>query len=294
VHTLRIQRAPATKTQEMARQRRKRRVDLDIKKTTNIESKLLLKRHGVPPSSKENEDVGIRYPCEKRKHLQEKYVLKENYSRREVFECDICHQGFRTKELKAKHFEAIHLPLVRKWFLNKGVEEMKPTFKSKNCKRKFMYENSIKAQNGDSFKGVVVASSSQMSSHVDSEEYRDYNCALVPQRMKVLKRSQYFVFVENKPASKLNTGSCIEFMANDIIGVLLENVMEAHLDNVAEEFSIVDVDGVDIETLSDLQFSPVTRRSMINFNFTSGFDGLDSKSLLEPPQETNDSLQIDC
>ena len=117
----------------MARQRRKKRVDLDTEKITNIESTLLLKRHGVPQSSNENDDVGIRYPCEKRKHLQEKYVLKENHDRHEVFECDICHQGFRTKELKAKHFEAIHMPLVRKWFSNKGVEEPKPIFQSKNC-----------------------------------------------------------------------------------------------------------------------------------------------------------------
>merc|ERR1712025_171353 len=150
-------------------------------------------------------------------------------------------------------------------------------FQNENCKRKFMFENSMKDHNGNSFKGVVVASSSQKSSHGGSEEYREYNFEIVPQRMKVFKRSQHFVFDENKPASKVKTGSCNEFMVNEIIGVLLENVIEAHLDKVAEEFSIVDVDGVDIETL-------------MNFNFTSGFDGVDSKSLYEPPHETNDSI----
>jgi len=274
---LRLQLAPATKTQEMARQRRKRRVDLDTEKTTNINNNLQ-KRHKIPPSLKENENVGIRYPCEKRKHLQKKCVLKENYGRHEVIECDICHQGFRSKELKAKHFDAIHMPLVRKWFRNKGVEETKPTFKSKICHGKFMFGSSMKAHNGNPCIGEVVASSSQMSLHGGSEEFRDSNFAIVPQRMKkVLNRSQYFVFDENKPANKVKSGSCIEFMVNEIIGVLLENVMEAHLDNIAEEFSIVDVDGVDIETL-------------INFNFTSGFDGVDSKSLLEPPHETFDSI----
>merc|ERR1719430_1605701 len=102
--------------------------------------------------------------------------------------------------------------------------------------------------------------------------------------------TKLLVFHDNEPATvtHLLMDSQSKLVANEIVEIVLNCVMEVHVDKISEDFFVVDENGEDIENIEkDLQYSQIDKSSIINFSSGIGFEGLTSETLLESTRKSS-------
>jgi len=243
-------------------------------------------------------EKSYKYQFSLKRHIMAKHTDKTELHLNQTFsdiKCNLCDQVFGSQELKAEHFDSIHMPLVRNWFSKKRDEGqgLKSKFECKICERKFLFENSLDVHmRTRCIKEVKACSSPEVrvnevceeldtqKSYVEVEDEYSVNATSGPAR----QLTKLLVFHDNEPATgtHLLMNSQSKLVANEIVEIVLNCVMEVHIDKISEDFFVVDENGEDIENIEkDLQYSQSDKSSMINFSSGIGFEGLTSETLLE-------------
>jgi len=94
--------------------------------------------------------VGRSYDCE---ICDKSYRYKWNLSRHDVkihkseekkaseAYCDICQEVFLGRDLKEKHFQSVHMPLIRNYWASKKALNF--SYECESCKKNFMHKRSL-------------------------------------------------------------------------------------------------------------------------------------------------------
>jgi len=102
-------------------------------------------------------DESYRYEWELKRHVKIHDSVVKGAS--EVV-CHICRKGFPGRDQKEKHFQSVHMPLIRRYF-NVKVDP-KTFFECGNCNKRFLLKSSLSLH-------MEKHSDSKSSSHVDVE-----------------------------------------------------------------------------------------------------------------------------
>ena len=77
------------------------------------------------PYSCDQCEKSYKYQFSLRKHIKAKHAEETEPHLNQIFsniKCNLCQEVFKSEELKAKHFESLHMPLVRTWFARKEMQ----------------------------------------------------------------------------------------------------------------------------------------------------------------------------
>ena len=253
----------------------------------------------LPPYSCDQCDKSYQYEFSLKRHIKAKHTDKtEPHLNQRIFviECNLCKEVFRSQELKAKHFESFHMPLVRNWFDKKRDEVQSSKFECKICKKKFLFENSMKVHmttrcNKENVPKVITNGvCEELETRKSFLEVEEENCGKASSE-PARHQTKLPAFHESEPSTVTHTLKNSQksmFVVNEILGTVLENVMEVHLDKVTEDFYVVDENGEDIEDIGkDLQYGASDKSLMVNFSSGIGFEGLTSETLMESTRKSS-------
>jgi len=95
-------------------------------------------------------DVGRCYDCEicdksyKYKWNLSRHVVKIHNSEEKKASqayCDICQEVFLGRDIKEKHFQSVHMPLIRNYWASKKALNF--TYECESCKKRFLHKKSL-------------------------------------------------------------------------------------------------------------------------------------------------------
>ena len=92
-----------------------------------------------PPYSCDQCEKSYKNQFSLRRHIKAKHAEETEPHLNQIIsniKCTLCQEVFKSEQLKAKHFESLHMPLVRNWFAKKRDEVISTKFECKVCKKK--------------------------------------------------------------------------------------------------------------------------------------------------------------